>query len=79
MITLQEGINIISREMIDQAKNHRISAVKRVDIYKRNGNIINLLEAVRLETIAESLEGLSIAMSVEKVKKWRDEHNASSC
>lgn len=78
MITLKEGIDIISREINDQAKNHRKSAVKRVDLYKKKKNIMNLLEAVRLETIAESLEGLSKAMSVEKVEKWRDEHNASS-
>ena len=65
--------------MNDQAKNHRSSALKRVNVYKKNGDIMNLLEALRLETIAKSLEGLSKAMSVEKVEKWRDEHNASSC
>ena len=72
-MTLQEGIEIICREMKSQSRKHRESALKRVgDYYRNNTNLNNLIEGVRLEVTAEALDGIAKALSVDKIKEWRD-------
>lgn len=77
-LTLEEGLEIIRREMTRQAENHRNSALKKVNAYKKNGNFSSLIEGARLDVTADALKGVGKALTVEKVKKWCDDSGGRS-
>ncbi len=70
-MNLEEGLEVIRREMLKQSEKHKQSASKKAGKYQSGVMSVSLFEAVRLAVTAEMLEGLGNALSVEKVAQWR--------
>ena len=70
-MNLEEGLKVIRRELKQQAENHQNSALKRVSAYEKNGDLNSLVEGARLDVIADALQGLGKALTIEKVRCWQ--------
>lgn len=71
-MTAEEIVKIIRVELLKQAARHRQSATKKMRRYYQDQvKIGGLIDAVRLEIISESLQGLGEALTLQKIEEWR--------
>lgn len=68
---LEEGLEIIRREMRRQAEKNKKAAAKRAGKYQDSLMSTPLFEAIRVAITADALEALANVLTIEKIETWR--------
>lgn len=67
---VEEVLEIIRKEMIQQAHKHSQAALAKVAEYKNNKKVDLLTKIFRLSFTAEALENFSHALTLERFAEW---------